>query len=383
MNHSPLTEIRCAMKNRLVLTMLMTTTLLVLVACGEKEVIEKDSVRPIKAMKVGDEQPFGGRWFPGKATATQEANLSFRVPGTVEVIPVDVGDNVNQGSLLARLDPKDYQVALNDAKAQLRKASAGLELAESEYTRVARVFEKDPGAISKSMVDVRKAELDTAKANIVSAQAAVESAMDNLSYTYLKSPYDGVVVEKFVEQFEDVQAKQQVVRVLDNSSIEFTVQVPETLMEHVDVVKKVGALVVFDTYPDDEVPARIKEVGKEASKTTRTYPVTLIMDQPENFKILPGMAGKAKGDKKAVAEIAAEEGLVGIEIPVTATFSDEAKQSFVWVVDESSKQVSKRAVTIINLTEKGAMITGLESGETIATAGANMLVEGQQVRILE
>jgi hypothetical protein len=95
------------------------------------------------------------------------------------------------------------------------------------------------------------------------------------------------------------------------------------------------------------------------------------------------MAGKAKGDKKATAEIAAEEGLVGIEIPITATFSDEAKQSFVWVVDESSKQVSKRAITVINLTENGAMVTGLQPGEMIATAGANMLVEGQQVRILE
>lgn len=371
------------MKNRLLLTMLLIITPLALVACGEKEVIEKDTVRPIKAMKVGDEQPFGGRWFPGKATATQEANLAFRVPGTVEVIPVDIGDNVKQGALLARLDPKDYQVALNDAKAQLRKARAGLELAESEYERVARVFDKDPGAVSKSMVDVRKAELDTARAQIVSAQAAVESATDQLSYTYLKSPYDGVVVEKFVEQFEDVQAMQQIIRVLDNSSIEFTVQIPETLMEHVDVVRELGALVVFDTYPDAEVPARIKEVGKEASKTTRTYPVTLIMDQPEGFKILPGMAGKAKGDKKAVAQIAAEEGLVGVEIPITATFSDEARQTFVWVVDENSKKVNKRPVTIINLTEEGAMITGLEPGEVIATAGANMLVQDQQVRIVE
>lgn len=53
------------MKNRLFLTTLLITTLLALVACGEKEVIEKDTVRPIKAMKVGEEQPFGGRWFPG------------------------------------------------------------------------------------------------------------------------------------------------------------------------------------------------------------------------------------------------------------------------------------------------------------------------------
>ena len=371
------------MKNRLFLTMLMIASLLSLVACGEKEVVEKDTVRPIKAMKVGSEEPFGGRWFPGKATATQEANLSFRIPGTVQRIPVDVGADVKQGDLLARLDPQDYQVALNNAQAQLRKATASLDLAESEYARVARVFEKDPGAVSKSMVDVRKAELYTAKAQIVSAKAEVESAMDNLSYTYMKSPYKGVVVEKFVEQFEDVQAKQQVLRVLDTSSIEFTVQVPETLMEHVDIVRELGALVVFDTYPGVEVPARIKEVGKEASKTTRTYPVTLIMDQPEDFKILPGMAGKAKGDKEATAKIAADEGLVGIEIPVTATFSDEAKQTFVWVVDESSNQVSKRTVKIINLTENGTMVTGLEPGEIIATAGANMLVEGQQVRILE
>jgi RND family efflux transporter MFP subunit len=371
------------MKNQLLLNILMITTLLGLVACGEKEVIEKDTVRPIKAMKVGDEEPFGGRWFPGKATATQEVNLSFRVPGTVQTITVDIGTEVKQGDLLARLDPQDYQVSLNSARAQLRKASAGLDLAESEYARISRVFDKDPGAVSKSMVDVRKAELDTAGAQVVSAKAGVDSANDNLSYTFMKSPYDGVVVEQFVEQFEDVQAKQQIVRVLDNSSIEFTVQVPETLMEHVEKVRALGALVVFDTYPGVEVPARVKEVGKEASKTTRTYPVTLIMEQPEGFSILPGMAGKAKGDKRAVAQIAAEEGLVGIEIPITATFSDEARQTFVWVVDESSKQVNKRAVKIINLTEKGAMITGLKPGEIIATAGANMLVEGQQVRILE
>lgn len=371
------------MKNRLLFAGLFITIILTLVACGEKEVVEKDTVRPIKAMKVGDEEPFGGRWFPGKATATQEANLSFRVSGTVQRIPVDIGAEVKQGGLLARLDPQDYQVALNDAQAQFRKATAGLALAESEYARVARVFDKDPGAVSKSMVDVRKAELDTARAQVVSAKAAVESATDNLGYTYLKSPYDGIVVEKFIEQFEDVQAKQQIIRVLDNSSIEFTVQIPETLMEHVDVVRKLGAVVVFDTYPDAEVPARVKEVGKEASKTTRTYPVTLIMDQPEGFKILPGMAGKAKGDKKAAAEIAAKEGLVGVEIPITSTFSDEAKQTFVWVVDESSMQVNKRPVTIISLTENGAMITGLEPGEIIATAGANMLVQDQQIRIVE
>ncbi|MDH3543537.1 MAG: efflux RND transporter periplasmic adaptor subunit [Desulfuromonadales bacterium] len=374
------------MKNRLtrIITLLSLLPLLIsLVACGDKEIIEKDDVRPIRAMEVADLEPFGGRWFPGQATATQEANMSFRVAGTVNLISVDLGDEVKQGDVIARLDPKDYQVELDNANAQLRRAISDLELAKSEYARVARVFEKDPGAVSKSMVDTRKAQKDSAAAQVESARATVERASDNLRYTYLKAPYDGVVVEKFVEQFEDVQAKQEIIRVLDNSSIEFTVQVPETLMEHVDKIRSRGAYVVFDTYPGIQVPAKVKEIGKEASKTTRTYPVTLIMNQPEDFKILPGMAGKAKGDQAATVEIAKEVGMVGFDIPITATFSDENKKTFVWVVDQSNNQVNKREVVLINLTEDGAMVTGLEKGETIATAGANLLVEGQQVRILK
>jgi len=372
------------MKKRSIALMLTITVLFALAACGEKEVEKKDVIRPVRAMTIAEPEPFTGRWFPGKATATQEANLSFRVAGTVDKLPVDIGDMVTQGHLLARLDPRDYQVALNDAKAQLGKANAGLSFAESEYARVARVFEKDPGAVSKSMVDVRKAELDTAKAQILSARAVVESAEDNLSYTYLKAPYEGTVVEKFVEQFEDVQAKESIIRVLDTSSIEFTVQVPELMMKDVETVRSTGgAYVVFDTYPDFKVHARIKEIGKEASKTTRTYPVTMIMVQPDGFMILPGMSGKATADKEAAAVVAENSGLVGNEIPITATFSDDAEHSYVWVIGQDNQKVTKREVNVITLTENGTLVTGLEVGEVIATAGANLLIEGQKVRILE
>ncbi len=371
------------MKNKSILLLLLMTTLLALVACSEKKEITKDEVRPVKALKLADAEPFGGRWFPGKATAVQEANLSFRVSGRVEQIPFNIGAEVRQGDLLARLDPQDYQVELNNAKAQMSKASAGLDLAESEYARVARVFDKDPGAVSKSMVDVRRAQLDTAKAQVASAKAAMEKATDNLGYTFLKAPFDGVVVERYVEQFEDVQAKQQIIRLLDTRSIEFTVQIPETLMEQVDKVITLGAYVVFDTYPGIEVPAKIKKVGKEASKTTRTYPVTLVMNQPETFKILPGMAGKAKGDRAASSKVAADVGMVGIEIPISAIFADDGGRSFVWDIDEQTKKVSLQEVHVVNLTEQGALVTGLETGRWIATAGVNTLVEGQQVRILE
>jgi len=363
---------------------MLIAAMLTLVACGKKEVTEKDKVKPVKAIQVGEEQAFGGRWFPGQAKAAEEANLAFRVPGTLQEFPVKLGDEVRKGDLLARLDPRNFQVAQNDADANLRKARAGLELAESEFARVDRVWQKDPGAVSKSMVAVRKAELDKAGAQVESAQSALDNARDNLSYTYLRAPYTGTVVEKFVENFEDVQAKEQIVRVVDTRNIEFRVQIPETLMRHTDKVKQAGALVVFDAFPDVEVPARIKEIGKEASKTTRTYPVTLIMKQPRDFKVLPGMAGKARGNQEATLQVAREVGLVGFEIPVSATFAGEGdKKTYVWVIDPQTKKTSRREVDVINLTEKGAMVSGLKSGEWIATAGANILVQDQQVRILQ
>jgi len=371
------------MKNRLTGSIMLIAAMLTLVACGEKEVIEKDTVKPVKAIQVEEDQAFGGRWFPGQAKAGKEANLSFRVPGTLQEFPVKLGDEVRRGDLLARLDPRDYQVAQNDAEANMRKAQAGLELAESEFARVDRVWQKDPGAVSKSMVDVRKAELDTAKAQVGSAQAAVDNARDNSRYTSLRAPYRGTVVEKFVENFEDVQAKQQIVRVVDTRNIEFRVQIPETLMEHSDKVKQAGAFVVFDAFPGIEVPARIKEIGKEASRTTRTYPVTLIMKQPKDFKVLPGMAGKARGNREATLRIAQEAGLVGFEIPTSATFAGEGGKTYVWVIDPQTRKVSRREVNVVNLTEKGAMVSGLKPGEWIATAGVNILVQDQQVRILK
>jgi RND family efflux transporter MFP subunit len=362
---------------------MLVATMLALGACGEKEVTQKDTVRPVKAIQVGEGQAFGGRWFPGQAGASEEANLAFRVSGTLQEFPVNLGDEVRKGDLLARLDPRNYQVAQNDAEANLRKARAALELAKSEFARVDRVWQKDPGAVSKSMVDVRKAELDSAEAQVLSAQAAVDNARDNLSYTSLRAPYSGTVVEKFVENFEDVQAKQQIVRVVDTRNIEFRVQIPETLMTHTDKVAQAGALVVFDAFPGVEIPARVKEIGKEASKTTRTYPVTLIMEQPKDFTVLPGMAGKARGSREVTLRVARETGMVGIEIPVSATFAGEGDKTYVWVIDPQTKKVSRREVNVVNLTERGAMVSGLKPGEWIATAGVNILVQDQQVRILQ
>jgi RND family efflux transporter MFP subunit len=353
--------------------------LLFITGCSKKEAPKEEVIRPVKAMKVGGFERIARRSFPGQARATQEANLSFRVNGPLVQFPVNVGDEVKKGQLLARIDPRDFEVELKNVRGQLARAKAALELARSDYDRVVRIRTQDPGAISAAMIDAKKGELDSSKAEVDSLSASVATAKDALSYTNLNAPFEGTVVETFVENYEDVRAKQPIVRLVDTSQIEFVVNVPENLISYAKKVTKV--YVRFDTFPDREIESTIKEIGKEASKTTRTFPVTLIMDQPGDFRILPGMAGRtirAEGDLP-------DAGIsTGFEIPVTATFSDGTEASYVWIIDETTNRVAKREVTSGELTEDGIMITkGLKTGEWIATAGVHTLREGQQVRILK
>jgi RND family efflux transporter MFP subunit len=285
-----------------------------------------------------------------------------------------VGDVVTQGQVLARIDPRDFQVELRNAEAQLEEAKALLVLREDEYARAQTAFER--GGIADIELSRQLAERDRAKAQVDSNGAAVEAAEDNLEYTNLKAPFDGIVVATYVENFEQVLGKQQILRVLDDSKIEMIVDIPEQLISMAPYVE--GITCTFDAFPGRDVSAGVKEIGTEASQTTRTYPVTLIMDQPPDFKILPGMTGRARGRARAPGADAAE----GLEVPVSAVASADGQTGHVWVIDETTGTVSRRPVTVVEMTAVGIRVQGVDPGEWVATAGVHYLTEGQKVKIL-
>jgi len=347
--------------------------------CGKEEVAEKKIIRPVMAMKVTEEVQFRQRQFPGTAKATQEIDLSFRVSGPLITLPVDIGDEVSQGDVVARIDPRDYEVELRSAQGELNESIAVMKRAEADYKRVKTIFETDPGAISQISVDNALQTRDSARARVYALTASVATKKDRLSYTHLKAPFDGIVVNKYVENFQDVRPKQAVVRIVDKSQIEMIISIPESLIALASQARNIE--VVFDPFPDRKIPAEIKEIGAEASRTTRTYPVTLIMEQPDDITILPGMAGKATGEAPEDTSLSQE----GRPVPINAIFSpDDIDKTYVWIIDEKSKLVTKQEVTTGRLSNTGIMVTdGLETGVWIATAGVHDLREGMEVRILE
>ena len=358
--------------HRLALVLLVAIT-----ACEREEQAAPQIVRPVHAMRVGDFSTFLERTFVGRAAAQNEVNLSFRVAGPLVVRPVNVGDKVKKGDLVAALDRATFQADVDRLKEEVLRAEAELERAVLELNRQKELLAK--GWVTRSKVETVSAIEAAARAATDAARSALERAELDLSYTTLTAPFDGVVVNTFVENFEFAQAQQPILRVLDASNIEFTIFVPEGLISYAPYVTEIG--VRFDAFPEVEIAAQIKEIGREASQATRTYPVTLAMAQPEAVEILPGMAGEA--NIKSQPPETAERG--GIEVPATAVFTGgDASKSYVWVVNEADKTLSRREVELDGLSRFGARVAaGLKPGEWIVTKGVNSVKAGQTIRILD
>jgi RND family efflux transporter MFP subunit len=187
------------------------------------------------------------------------------------------------------------------------------------------------------------------------------------------------VAARYVDNFQTVQAKQPIVRLLDLAKIEITIQVPESVISLVPQVKEVACR--FDAFENREFFGQVTKIGSEASQTTRTFPVTVEMDQPNDVRILPGMAATVR-NHQSTDENPTQQDLV--VLPGATFMAESGEQTYVWVVDTVSKKVKRRAVKIGDLTPVGLTITeGLKPGESVVISGVNSLQEDQQVKIID
>lgn len=344
---------------------------LVLLGCSEPEVLKEQVARPMPVFQVSGSR-VEERTFVGRAKAVREVNLAARVPGPLVKLPVNVGDTVTAGQVLAVIDQQDYETALKAAEGRLDQVQSEQEFAQREYQRAIDIKSNNPELISPSQMDMAQRNLKSANAALVQAKASVKQARDSLAYTEIKAPFDGQVTAVLAENFEEIAPKQVVVRVLDNSRIEMVVDIPEQLISSVNRVDNVQ--VRFDAFSNSVLSAEIKEVGAEADAITRTYPITLVMDQVSGVNILPGMAGRASGKVK---KLNADEGAL---IPVKALGQNTDGSMFIWKVNPNGA-LQKMNLESASIDGKGVLIKGpIEAGDQIALAGIYQVKEGQIVK---
>ncbi|MGI9249395.1 MAG: biotin/lipoyl-binding protein, partial [Woeseiaceae bacterium] len=138
----------------------LVMSLLVIAGCAEEAA--PPPPKPVKALQISDPDALAEGSFPGRAAAAQEANMSFRVSGPLVDLPVSVGDEVTAGTVVARIDPNDFQVMLNNAESLLAAAQATFRRADADYNRLRSAQQEDAGATSQRAVDLALAARDAA-----------------------------------------------------------------------------------------------------------------------------------------------------------------------------------------------------------------------------
>lgn len=351
---------------------------------------EPEIVRPVRVIRLqGAGGLFTRRYF-GTVQGGKRADLSFRVSGTLRRIYADKGASVKRGALLATLDPRDFNTNISQAQSALSQAQAQHKNAEADFKRYENLYKQR--AIARAQYDTYKTQVDVTKSAVNSAQAAVKAAKDALKDTELRAPFDGVIADRLVENYQDITAKQTIFSLQDLSSLEIVFSIPDNdvLTAPIPKFRSLRELKThaedfvinarFDAMPDQVFPLTIKEVATQAS-AANTYLVTATMPRQNDLRILPGMSVTVEVELKgAESQSVSEE---KFSVPSTAILS-EGGNSYVWRFTVG--QVSRVPVKTGAMRDDGTIeISGetLGGGDVIVTAGVNFLHEGQRVRLLE
>ncbi len=365
----------------LLVGLLMLTT-----GCAEP-VAQEPPLRPVRYQTVTVDGAEVRRTYAGVARSGIETQLSFRVNGTVESLPVDVGQRVRRGQLLARVDPTDYELQVQQSEAALAQAEAGRRRAEADYERVRGLYENNNAA--KSELDAGRANAESARAQVAAAEKQLELTRKQVGYTTLRAPLDGAVAAVFVEANENVQAGQGILLLTASGELKVEAAVPEVTIA--DIAPGMAAEVSFDALPGQSFRGRVTEVGVAAIGSATTFPLTVELESQTGAEAAEGAllairSGMAAEVSLTLAPPGTLENSRVIHVPPVSVGEDAAGR-FVFLLQPRSDgtgTVERRGVTVGELSQLGLEIKqGLSVGDLLVTAGVRRLSDGLEVKVLE
>ncbi|OBV37832.1 efflux RND transporter periplasmic adaptor subunit [Janthinobacterium psychrotolerans] len=348
------------------LRLLAAAALAMTLAACSKPAPKAEDVRPVRAIVLASSNVDVNAEFSGEVVARVTSQLGFRVGGKIVERNVEVGTVVKRGQVLMRLDPQDLQLSQAQGKASLNSAQTNRDLARAELKRYQEL--RDKNFVSQAVLDSKDAAYKAAQAQVEAAQAAYRGQANQSGYASLLADGDGVITRIDAEVGQVVSPGTPVAVLARNGDREVVIGIPE---DKVDTMRRVKNVVVrLWADPKQALPGKIREVSPVADPATRTYLAKVTI--PNAPEALLGMT--------AVVQFASTTATPQIRVPLTALFNEKS-QSSVWVVENG-------AVKLVNVTVGGVagndllLSSGVKEGQTVVTAGVNLLKPGQKVSIL-
>lgn len=335
-------------------------------------------VRAVKVMTVGAGSLEAANEYSGEVRARIESRLGFRVGGKITRRQAEVGQRVTAGQVLAQLDPQDYQLGADAARAQVAVARTNRDLAAADYKRYESL--KAQNFISGAELERRDATLKATDAQLNQANAQLAVQGNQAKYAALLADAPGVITAVEAEPGQVVAAGATVVRVAVDGVRDIVFAVPE---DRVAAVRS-GAPVLLRAWSQSsatpgatdsqaQLRGRVREVAASSDPVTRTYAVKVAV---EGNSALPlGSTVYVQPDTAGL------KGPSVIKLPTTALWRD-GPATAVWVVDSASMTVKAQRIDIATADGNDAVVaSGLQPGMVVVTAGVHVLAPGQKVSI--
>jgi RND family efflux transporter MFP subunit len=306
--------------------------------------------------------------FSGRIEAEDEVALAFRISGRLLESNGKLGDRVQPGQVMARLESQNE---LNT----LRQAQAGLAAAQGQLTQARNHFDRQEtllaqGWTTRANYDVATQARQTAQSQVDAAEAQLKTAHDLVSFTELTSDAPGVITAIGPSAGEVVQAGQMMFRLARQEGRDAVFDVPAQLIRSAPSDPQITVSLADD--PTVTARGRVREVAAQANAVTRTFEVKVGLTEPP-----PAMRLGAT----VIGRLETNAGPI-IEIPATA-LTRSNQQPAVWIVDPSSRTVSMRNVDVLRFEQAKVVVSqGLDTGEIVVTAGVQALHPGQKIRLL-
>ncbi|MBZ9982270.1 MULTISPECIES: efflux RND transporter periplasmic adaptor subunit [unclassified Mesorhizobium] len=343
------------------------TAALLLAGCQKQEAAEKKLPIMVRTETVAMADYAPRTALTGVIAARTLNNLSFRVGGRVAERLADVGQHVDKGAVLARIDPQEQE-------SDLRSAQADLDAAQAQLTQSAAAFERQKtllaqGYTTRRDYDAADQALKVAQGSLDAAQSALANAKQNLSFTELKAGAAGVITARQVETGQVVQAAQTVFTVAEDGDRDAVFNVQETLVARTPTSPAVTITLLSD--PQIRATGKVREISPAVDPASGSIRVKVgIADTPAGMPLGAAVIGSV-GAKPAKA----------ILLPWQALTSSAGKPA-VWIVDPSTGTVTMAPVEVLAFNSGTVVIArGLEEGQSVVTAGGQLLSAGQKIEI--
>lgn len=340
---------------------------LTLVGCGASQK-SASAGRPVRVVSVEASKFANSTQLSGEIQAEKNVSLAFRIGGRVTERPVNIGDRVTAGQIVARLDPVTERNTLSAAQAALVAARGEVNTARSAFERQERLMAQ--GFTTRPRFDLALKAQESAQAQLESAEAQVELAQDRLGFTELRSDAAGVVTARRVEPGEVVQPGQVVLQIARDDGRDAAFNVPARLLE--TQAGRATIRVALADAPSVVAYGRVREVAPQADPVTRTFQVRVGLENPpEAMRLGSTVKGTLEQTSKAI-----------VAIPASA-LTQSGQSPAVWIVDPVTSTVSLRNLDILRFDPNRVIVSqGLEPGEMIVAAGTQALHPGQRVQPL-